>query len=339
MTMERSIGVRVFVLASALCFGGLVAAEPEATKEAPPQSSEPAAPPSDQTPANESTPPRGTGIEVAPSERSAAGTSGAVLLPDIRPSTGEVLPEGALLLRRRGWVRPITGGSFLYIFDKDAKGESESPMVLLPCQRLTEIVRIVQARPETVTFSVTGQVHVYEGRNYFMPTSFTTVTRENDEDRRREAVKAAGPEIERLFGRSALDEDPAVSTLVERVDQASAKNTTDRPAPAAATTIPQQLRREGTMLVSQRGRLVRSSEGWAFTIDNDAGASPTNKPIGMTLLPCQNLETMAQLIERHGERLVFTISGPLFVFREHNYVLPTMYLIEVDREGNITSAQ
>lgn len=86
-----------------------------------------------------------------------------------------------------------------------------------------------------------------------------------------------------------------------------------------------KLLREGSFLASRRGRMVRSSEGaWLFVFDSD---SSTKAEPPMTMMPCLNLQAMEKLAERGGDALSYTVSGQVFVYKNRNYLLPTLYVI------------
>ena len=94
-----------------------------------------------------------------------------------------------------------------------------------------------------------------------------------------------------------------------------------------------ELRREGEFIVSRRGRLVRSSDGAhvLFVFQGDGRESPEAP---MIMMPCRMLESMEDIIAERGESVEFILSGEVFVYRKHNYLLPTMMTIAVDR-GNL----
>lgn len=113
-----------------------------------------------------------------------------------------------------------------------------------------------------------------------------------------------------------------------------------------------KLVREGTMLTSRLGRLLRGPAGeLVFAPDNGVSAAPAgsgdaasggegNMQLGpMRLIPCLNLQEMERLTQAHPVALEFKVSGQVFVYDGKNYLLPTMYLIEVDRDGNVTPGQ
>ena len=146
--------------------------------------------------------------------------SAAEGLADLRPGSPELVREGSFLVRRRGILVPVSEGRWGYVFDEDAEGDAEPPMLLQPSLRLAEMVRLARSRSETVTFEVSGQVFVYRGRNYLLPQSFATFSH----DRQASAAEAdaegsgSGDESERER-RSARRAD-AVDELLRAVDEA-----------------------------------------------------------------------------------------------------------------------
>lgn len=94
-----------------------------------------------------------------------------------------------------------------------------------------------------------------------------------------------------------------------------------------------ELRREGEFIVSRRGRLVRSEDGAhvLFVFEADARDAP-ERP--MIMMPCRMLESMEEIVAERGSDVEFILSGEVFVYRKHNYLLPTMMKIAVDR-GNL----
>ncbi len=90
------------------------------------------------------------------------------------PATGstKLLREGAVLLDRRGRLRRDEGGAWMFVFDVDASGLADPPMILLPClllERMEQYARIVGNAPSLL---VSGHVHLYGGRNYLLPTVY-----------------------------------------------------------------------------------------------------------------------------------------------------------------------
>jgi hypothetical protein len=144
--------------------------------------------------------------------------------------------------------------------------------------------------------------------------------------------------------------DPSVDQIIKDMDKSKEPRKAVAPATAPAVESPRpktrskpgtsnaraRLLREGTFLTSRRGRVVRSSGGdWEFVFDADArgDADPT-----MILMPCLNLAGMERIAEKKGEAATFTVTGQVFIYRDRNYLLPTLY--QVDRpERDIRTSQ
>jgi len=98
-------------------------------------------------------------------------------------------------------------------------------------------------------------------------------------------------------------------------------------------------------ITARTGRVVRSpGTGWVMAFDNDTDQSAATGDgatldTPMQMLPCLNLQGMQALAGQYGSRLRFTVSGTVYVYDGRNYLLPTMYIIEIDRTGNLTPGQ
>lgn len=99
------------------------------------------------------------------------------------PSEGagaRVRPAG-FMTARRGRIVRAANGEPTFVVDSGTAGEvPEPPMMLLPCTNLTAIESLTERLGESVTFTVSGQVTVYRGRNYLLPTTYT-VNRTTDQ--------------------------------------------------------------------------------------------------------------------------------------------------------------
>ena len=293
---------------------------------APASDTPPPEPPASPAPVSTPQPRPAEGIRVAPVDQ-ADGHH--------RPNTGVLLAEGTFVANRRGWVDRLSNGDWQFTFEDAPDAPALAPMTLHPCQRLAEIVRIVEARPERVILTISGRIFVYAGHNFLLPTVFATATQQNEATTEEAKKPAASGPIDAA--------NPSLEELVAEVDQAT--RPVENPRTAAPSSAPSsdgapRLRREGTAIVSQSGRLSRGGRNWVFTIDNDADTTPGAEEVApLELLPCLNLSEMERLFERHGNNLRFTISGAVYTFKERNMLLPTMYVIDIDRDGNLTSAQ
>lgn len=102
------------------------------------------------------------------------------LLLGLDPDTpqAKLKPEGQFIIARAGrLVRSADGSQALFVLDADRRGAPEPPMILHACKLLETMEQTVLKEGEDVPFIVTGQVFVYRGANYLLPS---IVTREFD---------------------------------------------------------------------------------------------------------------------------------------------------------------
>lgn len=89
--------------------------------------------------------------------------------------------EGQFVINRRARLvrTPATIGSaegpshalpWMVVFDADAEGLQDPPMFVMPCQLLQDIETTAQQQGDAAVFLVSGQVYVYRGANYLLPT-------------------------------------------------------------------------------------------------------------------------------------------------------------------------
>lgn len=79
--------------------------------------------------------------------------------------------EGDFVINRRARVaRTVDGARSMLVYEADSAKAPDPPMILLPCQLLESMETIVRQRGDNVVFVVSGQVTIYRGANYLMPT-------------------------------------------------------------------------------------------------------------------------------------------------------------------------
>jgi len=79
--------------------------------------------------------------------------------------------EGEFIVNRRGrLVQAPNGRHALFVFEADSQKSPETPMVFAPCLMLQNMEDIVRERGGKVIFILSGQVLVYRGINYLLPT-------------------------------------------------------------------------------------------------------------------------------------------------------------------------
>ena len=96
----------------------------------------------------------------------------------VQEPTEPGVTSGYLTARRSRIVRGADG-LLTAVMDSGTAGRTEGPMVLLPCQNLTALESIIDTGGEGTTFTLTGDVFVYRGRRYLLPSMYT-VNRNTD---------------------------------------------------------------------------------------------------------------------------------------------------------------
>jgi len=100
-----------------------------------------------------------------------ARSTGGADLPEAR-SAGPAR-EGSVVFARRGRLRRHRTGAWIFVFDADAEGLADPPMILLPCLLLESMEKYARAG-KNVPLLVSGHVHVYGRRTYLLPTVYRT---------------------------------------------------------------------------------------------------------------------------------------------------------------------
>lgn len=91
--------------------------------------------------------------------------------PDGGESDGRIALTGFLANRRARIVR-TDDGRLAARLDGGADGHTEGPMILLPCQNLAGIDAVLDTQGEAASFTLSGEVVVYKGRNYLLPSMY-----------------------------------------------------------------------------------------------------------------------------------------------------------------------
>lgn len=119
---------------------------------------------------------------------------------------------------------------------------------------------------------------------------------------------------------------PSVDERIQQMDAPAANRDPVKPDGSQAT--PGAPLREGSFLVSRRGRLAQSHDGWWFFFDADeSGHSDT--PV--LVHPCATLAGMIRLMESRREPTTFYLSAEVFADGGRNYVLPTHFSVAAAR--------
>lgn len=85
---------------------------------------------------------------------------------------GKLVREGTFIANRKGRVIRASTGEWVFHFDQNAAAPGEPAMVLMPSLNLAAMEKLAERGGESLTFQVSGQVFVYQGRNYLLPTMY-----------------------------------------------------------------------------------------------------------------------------------------------------------------------
>lgn len=258
------------------------------------------------------------GSASAQSDEPAAGTGASA--PEARPP---LLREGSHMLRVVGRMqRDRTGSAWIFIIDAEDDQMPGHELTMMPCSLLDEMDRMIESAPDyQLVFETTGQVFVHENRNYLMLSHPPLLIGH-------ETPPAAAPADEGEPGRDTVqdivrDLERSVGPVGRRPE--AEPSTTAEDAPGAR----RDLVREGTVLLSRRGKIRRASGGaYQFVFDADAEglADPP-----MTILPCLLLQRLERYARQAGEDATVLISGHVYAYRKQNYLLPMTYRVPRER--------
>lgn len=245
----------------------------------------------------------------------------------LRPGRAPLLREGSLLVDVRGWMRFDTPTrSWRYVIDEDDESAPGYTLIMLPNTILTEMVQLhAIARGKPVSFEASGKVLVYRGKSYFLPTHAPQM------------VKFDAPRVDDQYeeipddssSSSRKNNEDSVSSIMRDLEQKVGSIARTTSTMDASGLDSPNLLLEGSMIVSRRGRIVRSNAGsWMFVFDADA--SGLGDP-PMTLFPCLLLERIEDYASRRGGVAPIMLSGQVFIFNNQNYLYPTVFQIPRER--------
>lgn len=252
--------------------------------------------------------------------------------PPVRPP---LLREGSHLVRVVGRLQqdPVRR-SWRFIIDPADEHSPGHELTMMPGTLLAEMERMIESAPDhQLVFEMTGEVYIFRGWNYLMPTHPPLLIG-------REERPQTPPSEGQADDESAMATDESTEDIIRNLErsvgpvarrpEAEAAARSEGDAPAAAAGAPQPvLLREGTVLLSRRGALRRTGDG-AFLFVFDADAEGLADP-PMTLLPCLLLERMDRRIRQEEENAAVLLSGHVYTYQGRNYLLPKVYRIPAER--------
>jgi hypothetical protein len=118
------------------------------------------------------------------------------IAPSIKPTApgapgSQLRREGQFIVTRRGRLlraaatpgtpaAPNTPTPWVFVFEADSKGLSDPPMYVMPCQMLEDMEAIAEQHGDALVFVLSGQVFVYRGANYLLPTLMKLAPQKNN---------------------------------------------------------------------------------------------------------------------------------------------------------------
>ncbi|TVQ63200.1 MAG: hypothetical protein EA378_02605 [Phycisphaerales bacterium] len=264
---------------------------------------------------------------------------------------GRLMPEATFLVRRQGTLLKAPSGERVFVFldaPEDRPGQTVPlrPMVMIPCATLERMERYATGDAGLEYFTVSGEVFLYRGRNYLLPTAFSTSPLEEamgEIGARREAGRAPGtPPAEGEAVPPSPEPDPDVQDLIRDLEarretarglsveaiEDEARQLGERGRAALAAELGWN---EGETLLRRRGRLTRLGGGeWAFVTDSGASGTRTEAPLVLT--PSLALLRLENLGALRGESQAIELSGRVLTYRTRAYVVPTMFVVHPDGE-------
>lgn len=237
------------------------------------------------------------------------------------PPPAPLVPSGALLTNVQGiMVRPAPGDPWnLRLVGAAAdRAGAVRDFILMPSRALEEMERAEAATSGAPTFTVTGTVALFDGRNWLMPQHVETDT---VHARRAEpTVEPPDPNEAEDGMRSGTSAGDSIADIVADL-QATIKTmprSLDDGQPLAEDTDNTP---DGTLILSRRGRLLRGRRGaWIFVFDADSWGV-NDAPV--VLLPSPTLHTLIAMGQQGDYRKPVHLSGAISHYHGRRFLIPT----------------
>lgn len=252
------------------------------------------------------------------------------------PRDDRIRPERTFINQIRGTVHVGPNGMRLFApTDKEEAQRLPGALLLLPCVTLERFDEFVIRDAGSAPVLISGQLFLYNGRNYLLPGRIGPAWEETPEAESEDTNPAVGgtgaaaeaaqttndpadgltgdKEIDSLIGE--LERRPVYRRMPSNRGRGE---TSDRGAQAEGETASTE-----TYISQRRGRVVRETDGtWSFIPDSD---DPEAGAVSMTLLPCRLLEAIERLTLTQGDRATFLLSGRVLLYHGTHYLLPTLF--------------
>lgn len=252
------------------------------------------------------------------------------------PPIAPLLSDGSLLTAARGeMVRPHAGDPWHFRMDSTTVGSKVAvrDLVLMPSRVLEDMERAQERAGGHATMVVTGEVALFDGRNWLMPRHAELLaapaTREVPSEVPADpSTDAALPEDDSM--RSSGPAGDSIADIVADLQNSVAllPQTVDDGVASDAMT---QAEPDGTLIVSRRGRLLRGHHGaWVFVFDADAWGTGDEPAV---ILPSPALKNLIKNGRRSDYREPVHLSGSISTYRGRKFIVPTASSNLYEREN------
>jgi len=85
------------------------------------------------------------------------------------PSSARAMPPHRMLDRRGTVTRDPVTGAWIFVLASGGLHEGDHALELLPCSALDRLIAMTRSAPQTMSVVLTGEVTLFEGRNYLRP--------------------------------------------------------------------------------------------------------------------------------------------------------------------------
>jgi hypothetical protein len=232
-----------------------------------------------------------------------------------------LLPERSFVNMLPGMVIPGPEGAMVFVPTDMGEETEMGPMLLLPNQELERFVTYTLGSDRRASVRLTGQIFVYDGRNYVLPTAFRAVGPAPDVSEHIENEGTPRPAL--------VEDDPDVAELMRELERrppptGRLDREIDDPTGIGEDDPPSVI--DGDYLAAKRGRILRAPRGaWVFRVDNDDTSTDGRGGIAYTLLPNLMLERLEVIALRSGDGVSGMMSGRVYQYQDEVFLLPTLF--------------
>ncbi|MDP7030428.1 MAG: hypothetical protein QF733_09435 [Phycisphaerales bacterium] len=230
-----------------------------------------------------------------------------------------LVPDGATLMNAEGrLVRPEPGDPWNLRLTATPGDDRTQDFVLMPSQVLEDMERMQAKADGPIAFVVTGDVSLFDGRNWLMPRHAEALTTHAHRDV--PSVEPADPgEPDDTDMRPGASEGDSIEDIV--ADLQSSIKTLPRTLDSGSDQANPQDPLDGTLIHARRGRLLRGRHGaWVFVFDADAWGQGDPPAV---LLPSPMLQKLVRQGQRADYRKPIHLSGVLTTYRGRRFLTPT----------------